>query len=124
MRYLFVLLLLSGCTHALTLYPRGSGDVARGAVSTGSKTVTVELNGQTYTGHYVQGTSYGVGLANTFGGSPGFGTATMVGSSNQYSFLATSGSKALRCDATVTSGRGNGVCSHSDGQFYDLKIGD
>lgn len=124
--YLVVLLMLSGCTHALTLYPRGTGgELAHGSVSTGSKTVTVDLHGETYTGHYVQGMTYGIGLGTaTAYGARSYGTATTVGASNQYSFIATSGSKALRCDAMFQSGHGNGVCAHSDGTVYDLKIGD
>jgi hypothetical protein len=113
---------IAGCSHNLTLYPRGGGDLATGTVNRGDRSMQVKLPDGIYTGNYVQGASTGVGLATRYGTAPS--TLVMSSRTNQYAALLTNGSRALRCEFMAMGTRGNGVCVDSSDKVYDLKIGD
>lgn len=110
-----------GCTHTITLYPRGGGPQATGEVNDGSRNMRVELGGDTFTGSYILGQTFGVGTA--FAG----GTVvpvTAVGTTNQASALLVSPKGAtLRCDFRIVAARGgNGVCVDGNNVLYDMLI--
>lgn len=116
MRYLAVLLLLSGCSHAVTLLPRSGGEKAYGSFNDGSKTMTVTIGAETYTGDYVRGRSAGVSLGAT-GIRPGFGV------SNQHSALLIGPNGNVRCEWILEAFGGNGVCMDRQDRVYDLIVG-
>lgn len=122
MRYLTMLAFaLVGCTQTITLFPRGGGEQAFGSLNDGSQNMEVVLKGETYTGRYVLGKTFGFGTTQTFGARPTFGSGMMVGTSNQATALLTSGRHALRCEFTGAAIiGGNGVCMDKDGVVYDM----
>ena len=81
---------LSACGHIVTLYPRGGGHQATGTLNDGSRNMSITLKGETYTGQFIRGQTFGFGMGQSFGDHPTFGTPTMVGSSNQSSALLVS----------------------------------
>jgi hypothetical protein len=97
-----LLVLLAGCTQSMILFPRGGGPQGTGTLDAVGDTMTVALNGETYSGSFVKA---------------GRG-------SNQYSGLLVSKSgKTLRCEFVGDVGvTGNGVCRHGEGQTYDLLL--
>lgn len=97
-----VLLLLASCAQTMTLFPRGGGPQVPGTLDTVSQRMTINLDGETYTGDYI-----GAGRG-----------------SKQYSGLLVSPSgKTLRCEFTGALGEtGNGVCQHGGGRIYDLQL--
>jgi hypothetical protein len=118
-------LVLAGCGHVVTLYPRGGGDLATGTLNDGSRNMTVNIKGVTYKGQFVRGQTFGVGFGQAIGAAPGFGTALMVGSNNQSSALLISedGKSTLRCELKVVAAvGGNGVCVDKDEKTYDMSI--
>jgi hypothetical protein len=125
MRYLLALtiLLLAGCTHTITLYPRGGGEQASGSVNDGSRNMEVTLRGETYTGSYVLGQTFGLATGTTYGARPVFGTGVMVGNTNQATALLTGPKGVLRCEFVIVAARGgNGVCMDSANMVYDMLI--
>lgn len=118
---ILIVLFLAGCTHTLTLFPRGGGERAFGTLNDGSRTMEVVLKGETYTGDYVLGQTFGFATAQTYGARPAFGTGIMVGNNNQATALLISGKNVLRCDFVIAPARGgNGVCSDKDSVTYDM----
>lgn len=117
MRHLIypLVLLLTGCAYNLTLHPRGGGDQAKGSFEVGSQTLTVNLNGDTYTGRAIAGSSTGFGIAGT---KP----VTMIGTTNQRSALLKGTRGMLRCEYVIQVSGGNGVCVDSTEKVYDLEI--
>ena len=116
---------LSACGHVVTLYPRGGGEQATGTLNDGSRNISVTLKGVTYTGKFVRGQTVGLGLGQSFGATPSFGTTLMVGSNNQSSALLISddGKSTLRCELKVVAAiGGNGVCVDKDDVTYDMNI--
>lgn len=124
MRYLFVLLLLTGCAQTMTLFPRPSGEPITGELRTAEQTMTIAIDGETYVGDYTQAKSTSVGMLTTYGTRPQFGTAFGTSYSNAYSALLVSGSnKTLRCEFVgALMETGNGVCQHGDGRIFDLLL--
>ena len=92
-------LTLAACGHIVTLYPRGGGDQATGTLNDGSRNMSVTLKGSTYTGKFVPGQTFGFAVGQSLGAASSFGTAMMVGNSNQSSALlvSTDGKSVLRC---------------------------
>ena len=45
-------LFLTGCTHSLSLMSQNNGTMGHGTANEIGKTVTIELNGETYNGNY------------------------------------------------------------------------
>jgi hypothetical protein len=116
MRYLAVLaMLLSGCAYNATLHERGSNMTASGTFEVGSQTLSVELDGGTYRGDVIAGTSAGFGLV---GARP----VTMMGATNQRSALLVGPKGVLRCEYMIQVSGGNGVCQHGDGRVFDLLL--
>lgn len=115
--YLAVLLAaaLAGCAYNVTLFPRGGGDQATGTFEVGSQTMTVKLNGETYTGNVIAGSTVGIGTVGTK-------TATMVGSTNQRSALLKGPNGLIRCEYVIQVRGGNGTCVDSREKVYDLGI--
>ena len=116
---------LSACGHIVTLYPRGGGDQATGTLNDGSRNMSVTLKGTTYIGKFVPGQTFGFGVGQSFGASSSFGTAMMVGNTNQSSALlvSTDGKSTLRCELRVVAAiGGNGVCVDKDDITYDMNV--
>jgi hypothetical protein len=129
----FVALLLGGCAHQVTLTPRtpgapiGTGSAPASMGDTG--TITVNLNGRTYTGRWVYVRGGSVGVANAFGSSGQFATGLGYGLSmsgpGQALLSADDGSR-LRCVFTFSEwgDTGFGECvDDAAGETYDLTIG-
>jgi len=127
---------LTACVqnHNLYLVGRGTGATAKTTITTAGNQggdVSIELKGQTYTGHWVymaNGGMVGVGTAAAFSGvHSAYGTNTMVASSTMGggTLLASApdGSQ-LRCTYSYNSlGKsGIGECQDSSGETYDLQI--
>ena len=118
-------LALTACGHIVTLYPRGGGEQATGTLNDGSRNMSINLKGVTYSGQFVRGQTFGFGIGQSFGTRPAFGTSMMVGSSNQSSALLISsdGKQVLRCELTVVAAiGGNGVCVDKDSITYDMNV--
>ena len=118
-------LALAACGHIVTLYPRGGGEMATGTLNDGSRNMSINLKGITYSGQFVRGQTFGFGIGQSFGVRPSFGTSMMVGSSNQSSALLVSadGKQVLRCELTVVAAiGGNGVCVDKDNITYDMNV--
>jgi hypothetical protein len=118
-------LALTACGHIVTLYPRGGGEMATGTLNDGSRNISINLKGVTYSGQFVRGQTFGFGIGQSFGARPSFGTSMMVGSSNQSSALLVSadGKQVLRCELTVVAAiGGNGVCVDKDNITYDMNV--
>ena len=121
MRSFFVVMLLAlaGCTHTITLYPRGGGDQATGTVNDGSRNMEVRLRGDTYTGSYVLGQTVGVGIVGGANPVP----VTTVGSTNNATALLTGPKGVLRCEFRIVAVQGgNGVCMDSSNTVYDMLL--
>jgi hypothetical protein len=115
-------ILLAGCTHDITLYPRDGGEQATGWVNDGSHNLEVQLRGDTYSGKYVLGQTFGIGMGTTFGVRPRFGSGMMVSQNNQAGALLTGPKGILRCDFVIVAAHGgNGVCQDSRA-VYDMLI--
>jgi len=120
--YLMVLF-IAGCAQTLTLFPRGDGEQATGTLNDGSRNMTIQLKGETYTGSFTPGQTFGFGIAQTSGATSAFGSAMMVGSSNQSVALLTSGKNVIRCELRIVAALGgSGVCVDKDNVTYDLLI--
>jgi hypothetical protein len=118
-------LALTACGHIVTLYPRGGGELVTGTLNDGSRNMSINLKGVTYSGQFVSGQTFGFGIGQSFGARPAFGTSMMVGSSNQSSALLVSadGKQVLRCELTVVAAiGGNGVCVDKDNVTYDMNV--
>lgn len=122
MRYLFVLtVLLAGCTHTITLYPRGGGDPSYGTLGHASRYMQVTIGGESYAGTVALPQTVGVTLVPTTspGGVSTLSPVTSVGHSTNASALLTGRNGTLRCAFIFQSG-GNGVCVDSKERAYDL----
>jgi hypothetical protein len=118
-------LALTACGHIVTLYPRGGGEQATGTLNDGSRNMSINLKGVTYSGQFVRGQTFGFGVGQSIGARPAFGTSMMVGSSNQSSALLVSadGKQVLRCELVVVAAiGGNGVCVDKDNVTYDMNV--
>lgn len=132
MKKIFLALLpfIAACSHTVTMYPRGGGDIGTGTLNDGSRDIAVNLKGKQYTGKFVRNQSYGFGLGQTFGAGPtgiamkpGFNTAAMMGATNQATAVLTNGSDVLRCELVVVNASdGSGVCVDEKGVTYDVLI--
>jgi hypothetical protein len=97
MRYL-LLALLAGCSHTITLYPKGGGSQAIGWLNDGSQNMEVTIDGATYSGRY-----------NERGGQA---RAVLVGAG-----------RTVTCEFAIEiiTG-GNGMCVDANNRFYDMVI--
>lgn len=114
------------------MMPRDSGKVYMGEVKGngfGSGTITVVMDGVTYSGPGVRVTSnetfgfgqaYGFGSKNTLavtGTSFSDGGTTMV-----KAILSSPTGKGLRCDLSTTGSGGGGICVDDQQRVYDAII--
>lgn len=126
----FLLPILAACSHTVTMYPRGGGDIGTGTLNDGTREIVVTLKGKQYAGKFVRNQSYGFGIGQSFGAAPtglymkpGFNTAAMMGASNQATAVLTSGAEVLRCELVVVNASdGSGVCLDANNFAYDLLI--
>jgi hypothetical protein len=117
--YLIVLLLLAGCSHTLTLLPRGTGAKGTGAIDGVNQDITVELDGKRYRGKVQHQT----GIAQTRGPFGIMSTTTQHTNQASALLLGDHGGR-IRCDLSfdrmMTSG--NGVCVDNRNVISDLMI--
>lgn len=122
--------ILAACSHTVTMYPRGGGDIGTGTLNDGTREIVVTLKGKQYAGRFVRSQSYGFGIGQSFGAAPtgltmkpGFNTAAMMGASNQATAVLTSGTEVLRCELVVVNASdGSGVCVDANNLTYDVLI--
>jgi hypothetical protein len=121
---------LAACSHTVTMYPRGGGDIGTGTLNDGNREIVVTLKGKQYAGKFVRNQSYSFGIGQSFGAAPtgialkpGFNTASMMGATNQATAVLTSGTEVLRCELVVVNASdGSGVCTDSNNLAYDVLI--
>jgi hypothetical protein len=136
MRKLAILavILLSGCAHNLYFVGRTTGakGTARVVTNTGQgRTISIALNGKTYTGQWVYVSGGGsLTFATAFatsGAKSATATGTGIGIPTQGngSILASAADgSSIRCifDYSEWSSNGMGVCQDDKGEVYDLQI--
>ena len=127
-------LLIQACSHQLSLYPRGGGQVATGVANEAGKTIEIQFEGHLYKGRY----SYdggGVVSVQSFGTSQAFsgarsvtaqgssyGTAYVPGTGNGRIFAIAPSGNSIRCEFQYKGGSGLGVCEDNQGRVFDLVI--
>lgn len=130
---LLSLVLLCGCAHNLQLVSRSNSGNGTGVAQEAGKQITINLNGQTYTGTYVyDGTKVlfttGDAYATAYSGNS---SASAYGHSNSTTYIpgsgkgqlvATSGNDTIRCDFNYSDGSGIGYCQDNSHNEYDLII--
>lgn len=122
--------ILAACSHTVTMYPRGGGEIGTGSLNDGNREIVVTLKGKQYAGKFVRNQSYGFGIGQSFGATqtgialkPGFNTAAMMGATNQATAVLTSGAEVLRCELVVVNASdGSGVCVDANNLTYDVLI--
>lgn len=127
-------ILLSGCSHPLTLFARGGGVSGSGEANEIGKKVTINIGTKVYTGTYVYdggavivGSSYGTatafyGARSAMAYGSTSSTTYVPGSGNGKVLATSSSGDSIRCDFMYSSGTGIGYCQDSAGQEYDLLI--
>jgi hypothetical protein len=123
-------LLVAGCSFNATLMSRDSGRTYNGSLDgngMGTGTMTVAINGTTYTGPAVRvGSNDTFGFSSAYGFNNHGGTTTALG--NSYSIgdkfvkalLSSSGGQGLRCDLRGGGSSGGGICVDDSGKVYDV----
>ncbi|MBL8339517.1 MAG: hypothetical protein JNM97_22315 [Rhodoferax sp.] len=120
---LLSLMLLSACTHTVTLFPRGGGEQAMGTLNDMSKEIEINLKGDKYTGTYTTGRVSTFGTVQTYGARPTTSNVLMSGSSNQAAALLTGPKGVLRCEFVIEEMiGGNGVCVDTSEAVYDMLV--
>lgn len=115
MKWICLVVLLAGCSHNVTLHPRGGGTPATGSFNDGSMSMTVTIDGETYTGDYARGGSTGFMLGS------GGAILPMFGVSNAHSAVLIGKKGTLRCEWVLEGFGGNGVCQDAR-TTYDLIV--
>ena len=127
---------LTGCatTYQMTLMPRDSGKTYTGTVEeagSGEGRITVNLEGKTYTGTWVQSTPASTHgwVTGGFGwgrrGWGGLGTTITLDNpqgAEAKALLNAADGSGLRCDLRSGQGRGGGVCRDDRGREYDVQL--
>ena len=120
---------LAGCAGQVQMMPRDSGKVYSGTVQgngMGSGTMSITIEGETYTGPIVRTTSNeSFGLVQQFGrtGAPSIGTVVSSGgTANVKGILASPNGRGLRCEFTSTGGGGGGICLDDKSRVYDAVV--
>lgn len=127
---LAAVLALTGCAGYVQMMPRDSGKVYSGTVqgsATGAGTMTIDIDGQTYTGPVVR-TSSGdsFGFMQQYGkrGMTSTGTMATVGSTATVkAILSSPAGRGLRCEFTSEGSGGGGVCVDDQGRVLDAIVG-
>lgn len=111
------------------MMPRDSGHVYSGTVqgsASGTGTMTITIDGETYTGPIVRTTSSdSFGFVQQFGGggSTSFGTmASSGGTANVKAILSSANGRGLRCEFTSTGNGGGGICVDDKSHVYDAIV--
>lgn len=127
MRKVFVLtacVLLSACSHKLTLHERGGPGIGTGIANENDSSVQITIGGRTFSGQYVyaSNSSFGTFVGVGRGASSGFVSSSSGGGGNIVA-RAPDG-MGLRCQFQYSemSGQGFGECSDDTGAIYDLQI--
>lgn len=126
---LTLLVTLVGCSGTIQLMPRDSGKVYSGAVqgsATGAGTMTIDIDGETYTGSVVR-TSSGdsFGFMQQYGkrGTMSTGTMASVGSTATVkAILSSPAGRGLRCEFSSDGSGGGGVCVDDQGRVLDAIV--
>ena len=131
-------LALSGCatTYQMNLMPRDSGKMYTGIATdngAGEGHVTVDIDGRTYSGSWVQlspdrttgWVSGGFGFGRGRFGFGGIGTT--ITTENPYgteskALLTAQDGSGLRCDFRSGQGYGGGICRDDRGREYDVQL--
>lgn len=127
---LAAVLALSGCAGYVQMMPRDSGKVYSGAVqgsATGAGSMTIDIDGQTYTGPVVR-TSSGdsFGFIQQYGTKTGVSTGSMVsvgGTATVKAILSSPAGRGLRCEFTSDGSGGGGICVDDQGRVLDAIVG-
>ena len=121
---------LSGCAGYVTMMPRDSGKVYSGTVqgsATGAGTMTIDLDGQTFTGPLVRtGSSDSFGFIQQYGKRGMTSTGTMAsvgGTATVKAMLSSPAGRGLRCEFTSDGSGGGGVCVDDQGRVLDAIVG-
>ena len=125
----FAVVLLTGCAGQVQMMPRDSGKIYSGTVqgsATGSGTMSISIDGETYTGPIIRTTSGdSFGFAQQFGrsGSSSFGIVTTSGSTaNVKSIMSSANGRGLRCEFTSTGSGGGGICVDDKSRVFDAVV--
>lgn len=125
---LAALVSLAGCAAQVQMMPRDSGKVYSGTVQGNgmSGTMSITIDGETYTGPIVRTTaSESFGLVQQFGRNGASSLATVVSSSgtaNVKGILSSANGRGLRCEFTSTGGSGGGICLDDKSRVYDAVV--
>lgn len=122
---LAAVLALSGCAGYVKMMPRDSGKVYSGTVQGG--TMSIDLDGQTYTGPVVRtGSSDSFGFIQQYGKRGMMSTGTMAsvgGTATVKAILSSPAGRGLRCEFTSDGSGGGGVCVDDQGRVLDALVG-
>lgn len=123
-------LTLTGCAGYVQMMPRDSGKVYSGTVqgsATGAGTMTIDIDGQTYTGPVVRtGSSDSFGFIQQYGKRGLTSTGTMAGfggTATIKAILSSPAGRGLRCEFTSDGSGGGGVCVDDLGRVLDAIVG-
>lgn len=126
---LILLGLLAGCSGTIQVLPRDSGKVYSGTVqgsATGAGTITIDIDGQTYTGPVVRtGSNDSFGFMQQYGkrGVVSTGTMASVGSTATVkAILSSPTGRGLRCEFTSDGSGGGGICMDDQGRVLDAIV--
>ena len=123
-------LLMASCAWQVQMMPRDSGKVYSGEVrgnGFGSGTITVNIDGEIYTGPIVRtGSNGSFGFFQAYGGGKNtFATAQTLSSNvTVKAILSSHDNHGLRCDIVGDGhGHGSGICLDDQGKVYDAIFG-
>lgn len=121
---------LSGCAGYVQMMPRDSGKVYSGTVqgsATGSGAMTIDIDGQTYTGPVIRtGSSDSFGFIQQYGKRGMVSTGTMAsvgGTATVKAILSSPAGRGLRCEFTSEGSGGGGICVDDLGRVLDAIVG-
>jgi hypothetical protein len=120
---------VAGCSGMIQLMPRDSGKVYSGTVqgsATGAGTMTINIEGETYTGPVVRtGSNDSFGFLQQYGkrGLMSTGTMASIGNTATVKAILTSpAGRGLRCEFTSDGTGGGGVCVDDQGRVLDAIV--
>lgn len=120
--------MLTGCAGQVRMMPRDSGKIYNGTVEAGvgGGTMSIAIDGETYTGPIIRttsGDSFGFAQAYGKGGTSSFGMmASSGGTSNVKGILSSPNGRGLRCEFTSTGSSGGGICVDDSSRVYDAVV--
>lgn len=121
--------ILTGCAGYVQMMPRDSGKVYSGTVQgsvTGSGTMSIDIDGQRYTGPVVRtGSNDSFGFIQQYG-KRGISTGTIAtagGTATVKAILSSPAGRGLRCEFTSDGSGGGGICVNDQGSVLDAIVG-